>query len=218
MRRRYFAMGLVLFVILFVPLFIFAGQNAGGKLAEASMDAPYQYPITPADEEWADFKTSQEMYDACQIPDNVLTRMTTEALLETVLNYPFLGTYKGYDDYETAAGYLCGQFNGLEELLARDDLTETLLARYAKSKVLTQEELNENSHLRLGYVDTFFESENLEFLIGCDQLRNGRYSEADSETFNALFSEKSQVRKEQSNIYSGTGGTYAAFAGQLSEM
>lgn len=137
--------------------------------------------------------------------------MTTEALLETVLNYPFLGTYKCYDDCETAAGYLCGQFNGLEELLARDDLTETLLTRYAKSKVLTQEELNENSRLRLGYVDTFFESENLEFLIGCDRLRNGRYSEAESETFNALFSEKAQVRKEQSNIYSGTGGTYAAF-------
>lgn len=108
MRRRYFAMGLAFLVILFVPLFIFAGQNAGGKLAEASMDEPYQYPITPADEAWADFKTSQEMYDACQIPDGVLTRMTTEALLETVLNYPFLGTYKCYGDYETAAGYLCG--------------------------------------------------------------------------------------------------------------
>lgn len=37
MRRRYFAMGLVFLVILFVPLFIFTGQNAGGKLAEASM-------------------------------------------------------------------------------------------------------------------------------------------------------------------------------------
>lgn len=218
MRRRYFAMGLVFFVILFVPLFIFTGQNAGGKPTEGPVETPYQYPITPADEAWVDFKTSQEMYDACQIPDNVLTRMTTEALLETVLNYPFLGTYKCYDDCETAAGYLCGQFNGLEELLARDDLTGILLARYAKSKVLTQEELNENSHLRLGYVDTFFESENLEFLIGCDRLRNGQYSEADSETFNALFSEKSQVRKEESNIYSGTGGTYAAFAGQLSEM
>ena len=161
MRRRYFAMGLAILVILFIPLFIFAGHNAGGKLAEASMDEPYQYPITPADEAWADFKTSQEMYDACQIPDSVLTRMTTEVLLETVLNYPFLGTYKGYDDYETAAGYLCGQFNGLDELLARDDLTGILLERYAESKVLTQEELNENSRLRLGYVDTFFESENL---------------------------------------------------------
>ena len=156
MRRRSFAMGLAILVILFIPLFIFAGHNAGGKLAEASMDVPYQYPITPADEAWADFKTSQEMYDACQIPDAVLTRMTTEALLETVLNYPFLGTYKGYDDYETAAGYLCGQFNGLDELLARDDLTGILLERYAESKVLTQEELNENSRLRLGYVDTFF--------------------------------------------------------------
>ena len=209
MRRRYFAMGLAFLVILFVPLFIFTGQNAGGKLAEASMEAPYQYPIRPADEAWADFKASQEMYDACQIPDGVLTRMTTEALLETVLNYPFLGTYKCYDDCETAAGYLCGQFNGLEELLARDDLTETLLARYAKSKVLTQEELNENSRLRLGYVDTFFESDNLEFLIGCDQLRNGQYSQADSETFNALFSEKAQLRKEESNIYSGAGGSFS---------
>lgn len=155
MRRKYFAMGLAIFVILFVSLFIFAGQNAGDKLAEASMDVPYQYPITPTDEAWADFKTSQEMYDACQIPNAVLTRMTTGALLETVLNYPFLGTYKCHDDYEIAAGYLGGRFNGLEELLARDDLTETLLERYAKSKVLTQEELNENNRLRLGYVDTF---------------------------------------------------------------
>lgn len=59
------------------------------------------------------------------------------------------------------------------------------------------------------YVDTFFESENLEFLIGCDRLRNGQYSQADSETFNALFSEKAQVRKEQSSIYSGAGGAFS---------
>ncbi len=64
MRRRYFAMGLAILVILFVPLFIFTGQNAGGKLAEASMEAPYQYPITPADEAWADFKASQETFNA----------------------------------------------------------------------------------------------------------------------------------------------------------
>ena len=210
MRRRMFAMILALMMILSLPLCVSAEQKERDELVNLSMDVPYRYPITPADKDWANFKTSKEMYDSCQIPDHVLTSMATDALLETVLNYPFLGTYRCYDDYEFAARYLCGQFNGLEELFARDDLTETLLERYAKSKVLTQKELNENSHLRLGYVNTFFESNNLEFLIAYDQLHNGQYSKEESETFSILFSEKEQLREEQSSIYSGAAGTYAA--------
>ena len=155
MRRRIFAVILALLMILSLQLCVSAEQKERDELVGISIDVPYRYPITPADKEWANFKTSKEMYDSCQIPDPVLTSITTDALLETVLNYPFLGTYRCYDDCEIAARYLCGQFNGLEELVARDDLTETLLERYAKSKVLTQKELNENSHLRLGYVNTF---------------------------------------------------------------
>lgn len=216
MRRRIFAMILALVMILSLPLSVSAEQKEHDKLVSFSIDVPYQYPITPADEEWTNFKTSKEMYDSCQIPNHVLTRMTTNALLETVLNYPFLGTYKCYDDYEIAARYLCEQFNGLEELFSRSDLTEILLERYAKSKVLTQKDLNENTHLRLGYINTFFESNNLEFLIAYDQSKNGQYSEEEKEKFSTLYSEKVQLRKDQSNIYSNTGGTYTSFGAQVS--
>ena len=50
----------------------------------------YQYPIVPGTAEWASFKTRMEKVAACQIPESILKNMTTEALVETVMNYPLL--------------------------------------------------------------------------------------------------------------------------------
>lgn len=41
----------------------------------------YQYPVVPGMEEWAKLGSLQEMAEACQIPEEILSKMTTEALV-----------------------------------------------------------------------------------------------------------------------------------------
>ena len=92
----------------------------------------YKFPITPTKtpEKWKEFQTHQEMLDACQIPDEILKNMTTEGLIETCLSYPMMGdmmlsnsTYQGFiRQVET--------FNGLKELLNREDAGRLLCEKY----------------------------------------------------------------------------------------
>lgn len=87
----------------------------------------YQYPITPKNkEDWKKLKTSQEMIDAVQLPDEVLKNMSTPVLLENFLNYPLFYNhifYNGVDEFANT-------FNGLEELLNRKDLGQELYKLY----------------------------------------------------------------------------------------
>ena len=53
-------------------------------------EVPYEYPIQPGTDEWKKFTTVAQMVEVCQIPEKKLKNMTTEALVETVLNYPLL--------------------------------------------------------------------------------------------------------------------------------
>ena len=53
---------------------------------------PYEYPIVPGTDEWRNLNSLYDMVQACAVPQEVLEHMTTHALAETVLNYPFMRT------------------------------------------------------------------------------------------------------------------------------
>ena len=48
----------------------------------------YTYPLVPGMEEWASLQTTNEMYDACQVPSIVLKQMSTQAIIQTIIEYP----------------------------------------------------------------------------------------------------------------------------------
>ena len=91
---------------------------------------PYEYPILPGTSEWAELESFPEMIEACQIPENILNKMSTEALVETVLNYPLLGLYPVYKAQEIYSVY-SDIFNGVEEMENRDDAGKVLLDKYS---------------------------------------------------------------------------------------
>ena len=86
----------------------------------------YVYPVQPGTEAWASFESHQEMIDACEVPEETLRQMTTQALLESVLNYPLLGDVLAYDDSEAGFEAMVDSFRGLEEFLSREDAAEVL--------------------------------------------------------------------------------------------
>lgn len=59
-------------------------------------------------------------YDLYQIND--VDSLTTKELLEEVMNYPYLLDLLLYDDFEYGLHKISEKYNGLEELLERDDL------------------------------------------------------------------------------------------------
>lgn len=60
--------------------------------------------------EWKKLKWLQEMVDVCQIPEDILGSMTTEALIETVVNYTLFINVFAYDNNKTGLEHVKGYF------------------------------------------------------------------------------------------------------------
>ncbi len=76
-------------------------------------NVPYDYPVRPGMDEWGTLGSSAK-YDVCQIPEDILKKMTTRALVETVLDYPRLLIYTAHNDMQMGFDMLVENFNGLQ--------------------------------------------------------------------------------------------------------
>lgn len=92
-----------------------------GQITEA-----YEYPIVPGMDEWKQLDTHVKKVNACQIPEDILDKLTTEALVETVMNYPLLIDMLAYNTQYTGYQAVYNEFNGLRELQTREDAAEYL--------------------------------------------------------------------------------------------
>ena len=112
---------LLLGICIFAGVFMGSATNALSAGAGAPIDTPYQYPVVPGTDEWTALTDHVEKLELCQIPEEILSNMTTRALAETVLAYPLLVDMYAWDS--TAIGYqvVSAAFNGLAELERRPD-------------------------------------------------------------------------------------------------
>ncbi len=83
---------------------------------------PYEYPAIPGTDGWKGFTTHMQMIKACQVPEEILEKMTIEALLMTVMDFPLLGDAFLFDDIDAGYAALKRNCNALEVLLAREDV------------------------------------------------------------------------------------------------
>lgn len=158
---------------------------------------PYVFPIRPGSSEWASFQSKDEMLAVCQIPENKLNSMTTEALLKTVLDYPLINDFLAFNTIEDAYKTMLNDFNGFQALFSRQDNTLIIINEYAKAPVLTALEAT------VAQPDEFFKTSTLEYLFACNVIANGK-SQIDSNAytnFKSYFKDKRQQRAE-AGIYS----------------
>lgn len=119
----------------------------------------YQYPVKGGTEEWKKFTSHAEMLEVSQVPKTILEKMTTAELVETVLNYPLYGDMYAYDTFQQGIESISTQFNGLSELLKRNDAGIVLLAKYKEKKPLevinlTTDLEKGNFSMNLGFLET----------------------------------------------------------------
>ena len=89
----------------------------------------YEYPIKPGMPEWKEYSHAEHL-DILQIPDTVLSSITTDGLLFTCLNYPFLGNIIAFNSYQLGIERIIANFNGLQELLERPKAGLLLMKEY----------------------------------------------------------------------------------------
>lgn len=87
----------------------------------------YDYDATG----WKSKTATMDKIEACDIPEDTLKKMTTEALVETVITYPYFSVVTAYSSptagLEEGIEALNQQFGGLKELMTRDDAYQCTL-------------------------------------------------------------------------------------------
>lgn len=106
----------------------------------------YEYPITPESDEWKDYSTD-ELRDMLQL-NGKEKEFNTKDLLSVVLEYPYIGSVIAFETEDAAIKSLRSKFDGLEELLKRNDVTKEVVDRY-ESMSKESEDSNQSGRMFL---------------------------------------------------------------------
>lgn len=130
--------------------------------------------------------------------------MTTEALLETVMNYPLICDYIAFNSYEDACNVMSKDFNGFNELFSRKDVTPIILSKYSSVHVITANEVDNADSA------SFFAPAIIEYLLVCDEIKNGEITGNEADLLSEIHAEKSSNRSV-AGIYSIQSEVYSAY-------
>ena len=122
--------------------FVLAFSMCGFDFAERDgvITKAHVYKVLPGSDEWKQM-TAEERYASCFISAEEVSRMTTKALLETIINYPYLCDLYAYGSFEDGVKYVSMYFPALVEFLTRTDAN--IVLQQSVNKIDTLD--NENS-------------------------------------------------------------------------
>ena len=92
----------------------------------------YTPPFKQGDAKWKSFNCARERILALQIPDSLISQISTRRLLELCLDFPYLTDMYAFENHQQ--GFMCmiSEYNGYGELLKRNDIMDELLYEYSK--------------------------------------------------------------------------------------
>jgi len=144
----------------------------------------WDYPVKPGMEEWKRFQSNEEMVKACQIPDNILSTLSTEDLTELCLRYPLLTDIFAFEDTNAGLEKLFNDFNGIRELYKRKDAPSNLEKRYVE-KIQSFSYLDgKNSDLEKGFF--IISVSTLEVLLSRIEWQDSEVKESSKEVLHSL--------------------------------
>lgn len=105
-------------------------QGAGSIYAGQERDYQSYYKVLPGSKEWDSLQGAVEKTKACELDEETISLLSTEELLEVVLEYPLLINIYLYDGYSESIKHWKDSFNGLYFLLEREDALEKIIRKY----------------------------------------------------------------------------------------
>ncbi len=110
----------VFFIYLIISSFVINAQEKKN----------WDYPIKPGTEEWKKLDSNKAKVNACQIPEDILSTISTKDLLDICLQYPLLYDIYAFNSLTDGCNKLFKDFNGIRELFQRKNATLILLSHY----------------------------------------------------------------------------------------
>jgi len=119
--------GLIIFSFIIISC-----DKEKGNPCDVLVDNVYQFPELPSDNDW----TSEQIYEYLDLPEDICKCISTEGLIETCMNYPYLSLI--WAGASSQSGYLLlkDKFRGFEELEEREDAGTYLLIKYKEMNPL----------------------------------------------------------------------------------
>lgn len=177
-----------------LTIFLVCILLATSSLAQKD-DQPYNFPVKPGSTKWQSFKSVEEMYRACQVPNDTLNVLTTKALLETCLNYPAPSVLLIHNTPQQGFEEWKRNFNGIKELLARQDVQDVLINLYQAFDVAGHQTLK--GDVEAGKYT--FLLQRIEAIIVQDEIINGITELQKKQLFNAAFKKYNSI--EADSVY-----------------
>lgn len=151
---------------------------------------------------WKRFQNLEEMQAACQIPQKVLEKMSTDNLIQACMNYPLYAIYAAYNNEMDGIKVITDNFNGFKELQKRKNAAEKLIDYYnninidrivnivsTRSTFQTKDEI---SVLHIGYIE----------LILASKFIPAVYSESNISRLENVMNNKYKAKLQHTNIFS----------------
>ena len=153
-------------------------------IVNAQPKGVWDYPVKPGTEEWKQFKSYAEKVAACQIPEELLSSLSTEDLTELCLRYPLYTDFLKLENISDGLDRLFSNFNGIRELYRREDVSSSLNRRYTE-KIRSLSFLDgENSDFQKGLF--IINVSILEVLFSRIELQNSEDKEAPKAVLQSL--------------------------------
>jgi hypothetical protein len=157
----------------------------------------YVFPLKQGSKEWVQVESIEKRIAALQMPDSILVNISTEGLLETCLQFPYLTDILFCENYQKGFEVLTAEFNGFRELLKRNDLTDVLLKKYKGisreiTKIQSQSSVEKGRFTFCHFV--------IEFMLTQDVFLKNLSLEKEKQLF-LLSIENQKLKSDYSNIF-----------------
>lgn len=189
---------LMILSLLMTPLTAFAVSQEQEKV----ITIPYEYEMYA--NEWKSSKIRAERVAICQIPQNILTNLSTDALIETVLDYPFFIDIYAHNSIQQGFESIKNEFNGFKELFNRKDIGIKLLKKYQNI------DISEFARSR----QSIYYLSNIEVLLAQKEIQDT----LNTEKLQILTNETQKKYNEKANNVNYYGSTFSIFYRLLSEQ
>lgn len=107
---------------------------------------------------WTDIGPLEKRFAACEVPASRLDRMTTEALLKSMINYPLNYLVFVYNSPKAAIDIIIENSPLHQEFLSRDDAAEVFVNMYASAEMdfCLDKSNYDGDYTRLSYTNALF--------------------------------------------------------------
>lgn len=169
------------------------------QLLKGSSSRNNEHPIT-SNPEWKSMDRPQRV-KVSQIPEGILAGMPTEVLIDEVLRYPLRIDFLVFNTYRAGFNRVLVDFNGLQELVEREDVGVKLLEKYRE--------------FELGHEETLIDLMLIELLLNQPEIR----SNTDPAVLKEIEIEAQNMheRKKHFKDLYGTAITYFEIQRQMEE-